>query len=83
MPVDSDEETEQVMMAIARHVPRPMEQHITIPVRKKSQYVRMRELMASALRPVGQPLYNSDSGGAGANSMLGGTQFNTWLGKSH
>jgi SAGA-associated factor 73 len=70
MPVDSDEETELVMAAIARHVPQPMDHHIIVPVRKKAQYIRMRELMASALRPVGQPLFSSDSGGT--NGILGG-----------
>jgi len=71
MPVDSDEETELVMAAISKRVPQPLERHVVVPVRKKSQYVRMRELMASALRPAGQPLFNSDAGG-GTNGILGG-----------
>jgi len=70
MPVDSDEETELVMAAIARHVPQPLERPIMIPVRRKAQYIRMRELMQSALRPAGQPLFNS-SGGVGG--LLGGS----------
>ncbi|KAF8244248.1 SCA7-domain-containing protein [Wilcoxina mikolae CBS 423.85] len=65
MPVDSDEETELVMTAIARHVSQPMEHHVMIPVRKKSQYIRMRDVMTSALRPGDQSLYKNDSGGNG------------------
>lgn len=60
-----------MMTAIARHVPQPLEHCVMVPVRKKSQYIRMRELMANALRPVGQPLYNSDSGGS--NGLMGGS----------
>jgi len=74
MPVDSDEESEFVMAAIATHVPHPLEHHVMIPVRKKSQYIRMRDVMASALRPIGQPLYNADCGSAGSG-QLGSTFF--------
>lgn len=69
MPVDSDEESEFVMAAIATHVPHPLEHHVMIPVRKKSQYIRMRDVMASALRPIGQPLYNADCGSAGSGQL--------------
>lgn len=65
MPVDSDEETELVMAAIARHIPQPLERHVVVPVRKKSQYIRMREVMASALRPIGQPLFGADGNNGG------------------
>jgi SAGA-associated factor 73 len=72
MPVDSDEETELVMNAISKHVPQPFEHHVAVPVRKKAQYVRMRELMASALRPAGQPMFGSGDGGGIATGILGG-----------
>ncbi|KAI5779683.1 SCA7, zinc-binding domain-containing protein [Geopyxis carbonaria] len=68
MPVDSDEETELVMSAISRHHPRPLVQPMPILVRKKSQYVRMREMMSSALRPIGQPMFNTDTVGPTAFS---------------
>ena len=70
LPVDPDEETELVMAAIARHVPQPLERHVMVPVRKKSQYIRMREVMASALRPVGQPLFGAD-GNSGGGLLAG------------
>lgn len=59
LPVDSDEETELVMAAVARNISRPVEISYFIPVRKKSQYHRVRDLMASAIRPR-QPLYGGD-----------------------
>ena len=76
LPVDPDEETELVMAAIARHVPQPLERHVMVPVRKKSQYIRMREVMASALRPVGQPLFGADgnSGGGLLSGMFSPTR---------
>jgi hypothetical protein len=43
------------MTAITTHVPQPFEHHIVVPLRKKAQYIRMRDAMASALRPVGTP----------------------------
>ncbi|KAI5821026.1 SCA7, zinc-binding domain-containing protein [Pyronema omphalodes] len=55
LPVDSDEETELVMAAITTHVPQPFEHNLVVPLRKKAQYIRMRDAMASALRPVGTP----------------------------
>lgn len=37
------------MAAIARSRPRPLEQHIHIPTRRKYQYVRMKEMLGNAL----------------------------------
>ncbi|KAF8464601.1 SCA7, zinc-binding domain-containing protein [Kalaharituber pfeilii] len=69
-PVDSDEETELVMSAVGRPL---------VPVRKKYQYLRMRDMLASALRPPGSlpptGLFGSASGGSvdlgNPNSALG------------
>ncbi|KAL0637089.1 SAGA complex subunit Sgf73 [Maublancomyces gigas] len=77
IPVDSDEETELVMAAVARSCPQPIERHILVPVRRKYQYVRMREMLASALKPMGGPMYSNDTGvfdgqGGGAQRMLNG-----------
>lgn len=48
-PVDSDEEKEAVMAAIARSRPQPLATHTLIQTRKKYQYVRMKEMLAHAL----------------------------------
>lgn len=37
------------MAAIARSRPRPLEQYIHIPTRRKYQYVRMKEMLGNAL----------------------------------
>lgn len=63
IPVDSDEETELVMAAVARSCPQPIERHILVPVKRKYQYVRMREMLAGALRPLGFNNTNGDGGG--------------------
>ncbi|MCJ1359502.1 MAG: Dcp1p-Dcp2p decapping enzyme complex alpha subunit [Icmadophila ericetorum] len=48
-PIDSDEEKDLVMAAIARSRPRPLEQHIFVPVRRKYAYVRIKEMLGQAL----------------------------------
>ncbi|KAH0561955.1 hypothetical protein GP486_003340 [Trichoglossum hirsutum] len=48
-PVDSDEEKESIMAAIARSRPQPLEQRILVPTRRKYQYVRMKEMLSNAL----------------------------------
>jgi len=48
-PVDSDEEKDAIMAAIARSRPQPLEQHIFIDTRRKYQYVRMKEMLSNAL----------------------------------
>ncbi|KAI5841086.1 SCA7, zinc-binding domain-containing protein [Morchella snyderi] len=71
IPVDSDEETELVMAAVARSCPQPIERHILVPVKRKYQYVRMREMLAGALRPLGG--YNNTNGDGGGHFGGGGT----------
>ncbi|TGZ83314.1 SCA7-domain-containing protein [Ascodesmis nigricans] len=66
IPVDSDEETELVMQAIARHKPQPLVNNFPMLIKRKSQYVRMREMMASALRP----MFNGPGGHMGAGAGL-------------
>lgn len=61
------------MAAVARSCPQPIERHILVPVRRKYQYVRMREMLASALKPMGGPMYPNDGafdGQGGAQRML-------------
>ncbi|KAL2817408.1 SCA7, zinc-binding domain-containing protein [Aspergillus granulosus] len=48
-PVDSDEEKDAVMAAIARSRPQPMVTHTLISTRKKYQYVRIKEMLSHAL----------------------------------
>ena len=48
-PVDSDEETELVMAGLARARPRPLDQHVHVPMRRKCHYLRVKELLSSAL----------------------------------
>lgn len=48
-PIDSDEEKDAVMAAVARSWPRPVAQHVFLPVRKKYEYVRMKEMLSQAL----------------------------------
>ncbi|MCJ1478129.1 hypothetical protein MMC13_006805 [Lambiella insularis] len=47
-PVNSDEEILAVMVGIARSRPQPLAQHIHVPVRKKYQHFKMKEMMAQA-----------------------------------
>ena len=61
-PVDSDEERDLVMAAIARSRPRPMDQHIFVPMRKKYAFVRMKEMLSNAL------------GGSRGGGMFGNSQ---------
>ncbi|KAL8723037.1 MAG: hypothetical protein Q9225_000579 [Loekoesia sp. 1 TL-2023] len=48
-PVDSDEEKDAVMAAIARSRPQPLAQHIPISLRRKHQRIRVKEALANAL----------------------------------
>ena len=48
-PIDSDEEKDAVMAAVARSWPRPVAQHVFLPVRKKYEYIRMKEMLSQAL----------------------------------
>lgn len=59
------------MAAVARSCPQPIERHILVPVKRKYQYVRMREMLAGALRPLGG--YNNTNGDGGGLFSGGGT----------
>ena len=48
-PIDSDEEKDLVMAAIARSRPRPIEQHVFVPMRRRYNYLRVRDMLTSAL----------------------------------
>ncbi|KAH8696077.1 SCA7, zinc-binding domain-containing protein [Talaromyces proteolyticus] len=52
-PVDSDEERDSVMAAIARSHPTPLVTHTLVPMRKKYHYVRMKEMLSNVLGGVG------------------------------
>jgi len=68
--IDSDEETELVMAAVTRSMPQPLERHILVPVRKKYQYVRMKEMLASALKPLGRPIFDGPNAGSLFNTPM-------------
>ncbi|KAK4693439.1 SAGA-associated factor 73, partial [Lecanoromycetidae sp. Uapishka_2] len=61
-PVDSDEEKDAVMAAIARSRPAPLEQHIFVPTTRKYKHIRMKEMLGNAL----------GARGAGGGSIFGG-----------
>ena len=74
-PVDSDEEKEAVMSAVGRSRPRPLEQHVFVPIRKRYAYVRMKEMLSQALGgsrggglfgAVGASTGSASGGGSGA-----------------
>lgn len=67
-PVDSDEEKDAVMAAVARSRPRPLEQHIHVSAHRKYTYIRMKEMLANAL------------GGRGGSGGLFGTNAATTTG---
>ena len=48
-PIDSDEEKDLVLAAIARSRPQPIYQPQIIPLRRKYQHVRLKEMLGSAL----------------------------------
>ncbi|KAL8944629.1 MAG: hypothetical protein Q9216_000326 [Gyalolechia sp. 2 TL-2023] len=48
-PVDSDEEKDAVMAAIARSRPQPLAQHVPIGLRRKHQRIRVKDALANAL----------------------------------
>lgn len=48
-PVDSDEEKDAVMAALARWNPQPLAQHVHISLRRKHQRIRVKEALAQAL----------------------------------
>ena len=48
-PVDSDEEKDAVMAAIARSRPTPLEQHVFVPTARKYKHIRIKEMLGNAL----------------------------------
>ena len=61
-PVDSDEEKDAVMAAIARVRPVPMDQHIFVSTARKYKHIRMKEMLGNAL----------NSRGPGGGGLFGG-----------
>lgn len=51
--VNEDEEVKQVMEGVARSKPMSLEQKVILPIRTKKKFIKMREMFASALLPVG------------------------------
>lgn len=48
-PIDSDEEKDAVIAAIARSRPVPLEQHVFVPTTRKYKHIRMKEMLGNAL----------------------------------
>ncbi|KAI9809424.1 MAG: hypothetical protein M1827_006860 [Pycnora praestabilis] len=73
-PVDSDEEKDAIMAAISRSRPQPLETRIFVPTRQKYHYIRMKEMLSSALGGSrGGGLFSTgDSGGPGGQGFFGG-----------
>lgn len=65
-PVDSDEERDAVMAALARSRPRPLYTAPLVPLHRKYQMIRIKEMMASALGG------GSGGGGGGGGGGRGG-----------
>ena len=62
--VDSDEEKEAIMAALARHRPRPMVTFTPVSQRSKYQYIRMKDMLRSALgTPQGGSMFSMTPGG--------------------
>jgi SAGA-associated factor 73 len=71
--VDSDEEKDSIMAALARHRPRPMATYTHVSQRSKYQYIRMKGMIRSALGAPPGGGNNLFSGmGNGADGMNGG-----------
>lgn len=69
-PVDSDEETEQVMAAIARRRPRPMAQHVHVDLKRRNEVICIKKALHDAL---------PGKGGRGLFA-IGETGTTTWNG---
>ncbi|KAJ5815362.1 hypothetical protein N7474_007139 [Penicillium riverlandense] len=70
-PVDSDEERDSVMAAIARSAPQPLVTHHLITTKKKYKYVRVKEQMLHAMGGRGGGLFSTDD----SQPLLGGNIF--------
>ncbi|TKX18973.1 zinc-binding domain-containing protein [Elsinoe australis] len=79
-PVDSDEEKDQILAAIGRSHPRPLFQPQLVPLRRKYNYVRLKEMLGNALGGRGGGLFSS--GGQGAGGAFGGMNGMNGLGSA-
>lgn len=70
-PVDSDEERDAVMAAIARSAPKPMVKHTLMTTKTKYRYVRIKEQMLHALGGRGGGLFSTDD----SQPLFGGHLF--------
>jgi hypothetical protein len=71
-PVDSDEERDSVMAAIARSRPKPLAEHTLISSKSKYRYVRIKEQMLHAIGGRGGGgLFSTDD----SHSLFGGSIF--------
>ncbi|KAK4987865.1 SAGA complex subunit Sgf73 [Elasticomyces elasticus] len=71
--IDSDEEKELIMAAIARSQPQPIVSRPLVPLRRKYQMVRIKEMLGSALAGRnGMGLFSIGDGGGGAGLGLSG-----------
>lgn len=70
--VDSDEEKDAIMAALARHRPRPLATYTHVSQRSKYQYIRMKDMIRSALGapPGTSPFGNPPSATDGMNGSL-------------
>ena len=68
-PVDSDEEKEQVLSAIARARAQPLFSYVPVPLRRKYAHVRLKEMLGNALAGT------KTAGGGGMFSLGGGGMF--------
>lgn len=68
-PIDSDEEKDAVMAAIARSRPTPLEQHVFVPTTRKYKHIRMKEMLGNALGVKGS-LFGGARAAPGAEPVL-------------
>lgn len=69
-PIDSDEEKDAVMAAIARSRPTPLEQHVFVPMARKYKHIRMKEMLGNALGVKGGLFGGARAGVPGAEPVL-------------
>lgn len=78
-PVDSDEERDSVMAAIARSAPKPLAEHTLITSKTKYRYVRIKEQMQHAIGGRGGgSLFSTDD--SQPSSLFGGNLFSPFDG---
>ena len=70
-PVDSDEEKDAVMAAIARSRPSPLEQHVFVPTAKIYKSIRMKDMLGNALGVKGGLFGGARASAPGAEAVAG------------